>query len=359
MKEKLIEFIQRLRNERGKIPEYSELDTFEYIITPILNKLGWDTSTPEEVQREFTVGKNRVDRALKVKSKVKVLLEGKQVSVNLYGETHQLAKYFGIHSVEHAVLTNGANWWFYLPLKTGEWDKKRFYVADLLVDDISTISDNLIAYLSKDNIVNGSALENADKIYRKEREKIEVETTIPKAWENILKGPNPTLIEIIADETEDICEYRPDDARIISFLSNLRNTKDAPIIMKKQNHPKENKDKQFAWRQLASAIEDEVAMLGYRFKDDKLYLGIWDDKIKVGQIVKSKKKYRFDLLKHSDFGYGDNNKIKVHILHEEEQKQNHAYNVFVKYSSDDLNALSCLIINYLHFHNNKKQNGKV
>jgi len=254
MKDKLKEFINRLRNSKEQLYTYSELDTFEYIITPMLQILGWDTTTPDEVEREFNVGKNRVDRALKIKSKVKVLLEGKQVSVNLYGESNQLAEYFGIHSAEHAVLTNGIQWWFYLPLKTGEWDKKRFYVADVLDSEIDGLAGNMITFLSKEAIVDRSALENAEKRYKKERGKREIEAAIPKAWREILEEPNELLIDLIAETTEEICEYKPDRETVASFLANAL---PQSMVKSKEEKPK---GKLITTRQASSVSRQRISL---------------------------------------------------------------------------------------------------
>ena len=47
-----------------------------------------------------------------------------------------------------AVLTNGRNWWIYLPLQAGSWEQRRFLTIDLEVQEPSVVEHRFLKYLS-------------------------------------------------------------------------------------------------------------------------------------------------------------------------------------------------------------------
>ena len=63
-----------------------------------------------------------------------------------------------------AALTNGLNWWFYLPLKEGTVEARQFCRLDISVQDISEVCDLLIEFLSRENVYSGAAVKNAEAV---------------------------------------------------------------------------------------------------------------------------------------------------------------------------------------------------
>ncbi len=95
-----------------------EDNTIQYLVDPLLKGLGWDTSDPAQVVREYApTGKkwhgnhNRVDVALFVDSEPIVFIEVKRLDREFRDEyMHQLNDYAFNMNSGFAVLTNGQYW---------------------------------------------------------------------------------------------------------------------------------------------------------------------------------------------------------------------------------------------------------
>ena len=68
------------------------------------------------------------------------------------------------------------------------------------------------------NICSGKAIEAAKRDYRSVTKKREIANTLPTAFARLVKEPDETLVEILADKVEDLCGYRPDPEVVSSFL---------------------------------------------------------------------------------------------------------------------------------------------
>ena len=158
MKESLETAIKGIRAD-SKIPTLDEARARVEAIDPILERLGWDRFS-EDFKREFSVSDGRVDYALLNNSKPKVFIEAKRPNEFLGPHQDQLLAYSGRYAVRLAALTNGLSWWFYLPLFTeGAAEERRFCELDITRDDVSEVCDRLIAFLSRENVASGTAVE--------------------------------------------------------------------------------------------------------------------------------------------------------------------------------------------------------
>lgn len=64
------------------------------------------------------------------------------------------------------------------------------------------IAEKFEAFLSKDGVVSGKAVEYAKRIYKsKERQQL-IEGTLPRAREKIITEPDELLVELLADTVE-------------------------------------------------------------------------------------------------------------------------------------------------------------
>lgn len=234
MKEKLSEIINDLHSNKNLV-KFDEAATKQTIILRILSSLGWDQYNRHEVYPEYTVGTKKVDYALRINQSV-VFIEVKKVSEDLEKEKHQeqLLNYSFQQGVKLAILTNGITWWFYLPLHEGNWNKRKIYSIDINEQNSEEIATKFIKFLSYENVKNGIAFTNAEKVKKaKDKQKI-LEETIPKAWTKILNEFNPSLIELINETIEKISGYRADEQLIQNFIqksvfSNIEQTKRAFI----------------------------------------------------------------------------------------------------------------------------------
>jgi hypothetical protein len=177
-----------------------------------------------------------VDYALRINQSI-VFIEVKKVSEDLEKENHQeqLLNYSFQQGVKLAILTNGITWWFYLPLHEGNWNKRKFYSIDINEQNSEEIATKFIEFLSYENVKNGIAFTNAEKVKKaKDKQKI-LEETIPKAWTKILNEFNPSLIELINETIEKISGYQADEQLIKNFIqksvsSNIEQTKRVSIL---------------------------------------------------------------------------------------------------------------------------------
>ncbi len=222
MEEQLLDFIKSVRSDKG-IESYSEAKTKQAIILRCLNILGWDAFNVDEVYPEYSVGKDRVDYSLRLDGANKVFLEAKKVSEDLEKHQKQLLNYSFQQGVKLAILTNGVTWWFYLPLHEGDWEQRKFYSIDIHQQAVEDVASKFVDFLSKENITSGSALDNAEAVYKSQQRQKILQATLPKAWNMIISEPDSLLMDLVNETAESICGYRADDDTVKRFLSRHKN----------------------------------------------------------------------------------------------------------------------------------------
>lgn len=201
-----------------KIFRLNETSTKQAIVLKLLNALGWNVFDIDEVRPEYGVESKRVDYALLINHSPKVFIEVKKVGESLENHQEQLLSYSFEEGVGLAVLTNGISWWFYLPLKEGTWKQRRFYTINLLEQDKEKVAQKFFDLLSKENIKTGKALKVAEQIYKEKIQKFEIRKAIPRAWNKLLIEPDELFVELLAEITEKLCGYKPEESDIREFL---------------------------------------------------------------------------------------------------------------------------------------------
>ena len=88
----------------------------------ILAALEWDQFSYAEVTPEFVVSRGKVDYSLQISGQSKVFIEVKRGGEDMSPHQDQLLRYSFERGVSLAALTNGLEWWFYLPLREGSWE---------------------------------------------------------------------------------------------------------------------------------------------------------------------------------------------------------------------------------------------
>ncbi len=228
MNEKLLNLIKELQSSR-KLETYSEEATKQAVVLKILAALGWDPFEPEEVYPEYSIRNGgRVDYSLRYNGINKVFIEVKKISEDLERHQEQLLNYSFHEGVKLAILTNGISWWFYLPLREGSWEQRKFYTIEIYEQDAESIAENFEKFLSKENVISGKTIEFAENVYKSKQKKSLIERTLPKAWEKIITEPDEQLVELLADTTEKICGYRPDSDTVAKFIHDT--LKSPPIV---------------------------------------------------------------------------------------------------------------------------------
>lgn len=220
MQEKIIKFVEDLKNKRMSLDSLDEASTRQAVVGKLLHLLGWDIFNVDEVVPEYVVGDTRIDYALKTgKYNDKAFIEVKRIREDLERHQEQLLGYCFKEGVGFAVLTNGIIWWFYLPLRQSSWEERRFYAIDIVQQDPKDVASKFIEFLSRDNIVNGNAIKSAESMYKGRQKDTILDDALPKAWDKMIAEGNNKLIDLIGDVTENLCGFRPDPGMIKRFLS--------------------------------------------------------------------------------------------------------------------------------------------
>lgn len=217
MEEKLLELIKKIQSDR-RLVSLDEAATKQTVILRILFFLAWDHFNIDEVHPEYSVGGKNVDYALRHNNYNKVFIEVKKVGEDLGKHQEQLLSYSFQEGVKLAILTNGITWWFYLPLHEGSWEQRRFYTIEIYDQDAEEIVQKFIDFLSKENVISGKAIINAESVYKSKQKQYLIKDTLPKAWKKLLIEPDEMLVELIAETTEKLCGYKPDHVAVESFL---------------------------------------------------------------------------------------------------------------------------------------------
>lgn len=218
MTEEFLSLVRRLKSDR-RLDSYDEAATKQTIILRILSLLGWDIYNIEEVEPEHLISGTRIDYLLKCANRPKVFIEAKRVGEQLDKHQEQLLQYSFKEGVNLSILTNGVTWWFYLPLGEGSWEQRKFYSVDIHDQTPEEIVAKLTDYLLKDNVASGKAIENAQALYGTRQKEYEISEALPKAWRKIVTEPDPALMNLIADNTERICGFRPSSLVVENFIS--------------------------------------------------------------------------------------------------------------------------------------------
>lgn len=220
MNDELVACLKRIK-ENPQAFENEEA-TKQWAILPVLECLGWDPKAFGEVVPEYPVGEGRVDYCLKHKGGEECFVEAKNVGQDLGKSEEQLLRYVFESRADIAVLTNGINWWFYLPHERGSWQEKRFFLVGLKEMEAPKAAEHLEQFLAKEALVSGAALEAAKKLLRHREIEQRIKGTLPKAWNQLITQPDGALVTLVIETVEKLCGSRPDTAAVAEFIKKQR-----------------------------------------------------------------------------------------------------------------------------------------
>jgi len=274
MEATLLDWIKNVQTNKISLSLEDEAKTSQSVILPILKYLGWEIFDSNEVCPQFSIKSKKVDFtvkkvdfALRYQDQNKVFIEVKKVGVDLETGYHQtqLLDYSFLEGVELAVLTNGISWWLYLPLRIGGWEQRKFYTIELIDQDPKDIVQKFTDFLSREKVVSGKAIEKAEKLFNSNQKELLIKQNLPKAWSKILGESNEILIDLIADTTEKLCGYKPDDEIVENFIATYAQKNQYPSISRStinyskgvnlppsQSSQKNNDEKNLAYKRISS-----------------------------------------------------------------------------------------------------------
>lgn len=218
MNEQLTNFIENVKGNPN-LSSFDEAATRQAIILPILHFCGWNTYNIQEVTPEYAVEGGKVDYALSDNNSVKFFIEVKKISEDLERHQEQLLFYSFKQGVKLASLTNGISWWFYLPTEEAEWKERKFYAVDIMQQDSTDVASKFLGLLSKPNVVSSRAHQNATSIYKGQQKKRAIDDNLPEAWNKLILERNDLLIELLAETTEKLCGFKPENSEVAEFIT--------------------------------------------------------------------------------------------------------------------------------------------
>ena len=181
------------------------------VLLPILTGLGWDVHDHRdtgEVLWEHPVGpgsgagqKGRADIALMKTGqghRLVCLIEAKSPKEDLSKHVDQLMGYAFHEGVDICILTNGLEWWLYLPREPGPAANRRFAELRLSSSPPQQVADDLETYVGKTNLNSGEAERRAKEALSKLQEAERLNTEMPKIWRRMLDEPDHELVDLFA-----------------------------------------------------------------------------------------------------------------------------------------------------------------
>ena len=288
MEDKIYNAILEIKSN-SNITYFDEATTKQTIILKFLYELGWNFFDWNEVTPEYSVKDGRVDYSLRLNNENKVFLEIKKVNVELENHQEQLLRYSFQAGIKLAVLTNGISWWFYLPLKEGNWEQRKFFAIDIMQQQPRDIAKHFIKFLSKENISTESAIRIAEDLLNGKAKEFKIQQNLPKAWQKIVSDPDGLFVELINETLEKICGHKAEDKQIVEFINRYINIS-APIVEKSLYRQKETTTKQLEsliTNTKSRELPEDGTECRFTYKN-KLYLGT----IKDGMLCVENQKFK-------------------------------------------------------------------
>ena len=212
--------LERIRS--NPVPPNEETAKVQ-ILVPILRDLGWDPFGPE-VLWEYSVGETksggRVDIALTAEGRTRALIEAKAPGANLDSHVKQVLGYAFEEGVAICVLSDGLQWWLYLPQGLGLPKERRFAVLHVDRDPLDQVFNDLTTFLSRESLVSGQAQERANQVRRALLEAAHLGQEMPQIWRGMLNEPDDELVELIGQRVYERLSLRPSREQIVAAIRN-------------------------------------------------------------------------------------------------------------------------------------------
>lgn len=200
------------------VPPNEEATKFQ-IIAPILSDLGWDPFGTNVLYEHSVGGEGGlVDIALQGPRDLVALIEAKAPGIDLKKHVSQVLRYAHYEGVDICVLTNGLEWWLYLPLDRGAPDKRRFTTLHIKDDPVEQLANDLETFLGEKNLVDGQAQKRAKQVLKASRQAAFLGTQIPEVWKAMLNDPDDDLVELVRQRVYEKINLRPDPTQVASVL---------------------------------------------------------------------------------------------------------------------------------------------
>ena len=193
-------------------------------VLPVLQALGWPVFDTTVVAPQYGLrsprGENRrSDFALCRNPRQPLAIVEVKAVGRAGGADEQLFEYCFHAGVPFALLTDGQEWHFYLPMEAGSYDDRRVYRLDLLMQDDTVCCERLERYLDRGSVLRGRNLERARRDRDDATRGAQIRNALPQAWQNLLVAPDSYLCEMLAMKVADLCGFQPDIDTCADFIT--------------------------------------------------------------------------------------------------------------------------------------------
>ena len=214
----------------------NETEVCDKIVHRILDILNWPRYDHGIRLREYDLRGLRVDFALcHPASEPQVFIEVKRIG-NIDGAEDQLFGYASRENVPLAVLTDGRKWQFFYPSGLGDYDKRKVDELDLKEGNSEENAELFNRYLGYKAIRTGEAAGAIQGKYEDLSKQRQIEKHLPNAWKNLVESGDESLINLVAEATQELCGHRPDDEQVLAYLKR----EELPLVQ--PNRPESGKD---------------------------------------------------------------------------------------------------------------------
>jgi len=287
----LLEFIKKLQSDQ-RFASFDEVATKQGIILKILSLLEWDPFDIDEIQPEYVRGDKRVDFSLRINNSNAVFIVIEKEEKNIKNSREQLMDFAAEEGVKIAVLTNGFTWWFFSPHLGRNSEEKNFLKIQINEQKADQVTQRLLEFLSKKNVVSGKTAESAENMYQAKQKAALINEYLPKAWQEIIRKPEKWLVDVVVKVTEGLCGYKPDNETVKKFLSS-----DAAIYLEgtpsvKPGPPSKPQEKKSVQESHAGK-----AIRSFTFREKKYAAKSWKDMLlKICELMNQEHKDKFEFL---------------------------------------------------------------
>ncbi len=196
-------------NIRSQIERIKSMDTVSLtegtaqsaMILPMLRALGWDTTDPDEVKLEHSVGKHLkgfADIVLFSAGNPLLLIETKAPAIKLSTTKRQVQalEYCKMLKVPLGILTNGVTWhFFYLDYALTGGGSPLAEVVNLLQDDPDSCERRLRQLLSRDKVSDNGAQTHVKRAW--------IQRILTTNWETLVVSADSALVKRLRKSIKD------------------------------------------------------------------------------------------------------------------------------------------------------------
>ena len=228
--ENLINTIKTIKQNINKGSYRSEEAVRVQVCNLILQELGWDTGSPDQVALEYNIDNLRVDIALcHLPGRPVVFIEVKASGKCSARGEEQIFDYAARKGgVPMIILTDGNEWHFYNTHGSGDpelgYESRKVKNIQLTKDDSDDCVKYFCRYLEYGRVKTKQALKDLVSDHERIEKKREAKLKIPEAWNLLVNDSDEMLVDIIIDKVNGVSdgEHTPEKEDVLEFLKGLK-----------------------------------------------------------------------------------------------------------------------------------------